>query len=75
MTIEEPTAVYQPVTGQKVWWSFIEFGSSISSGVLDTYLVAFYLFTILGEYTGSGAVERAAFIGAIVFFGKIIQII
>lgn len=73
MSIEESSAVYQPVTGQKVWWSIIEFGSSISSGVLDTYLVAFYLFTVLGEYTGPGAVERAAFIGAVVFFGKIIQ--
>ncbi len=73
MTIEVSKTEYRPVKGQKLWWSIIEFGSSISSGVLDTYLVAFYFFDVLGEYAGPGAVERMFFIGAIVFFGKIIQ--
>jgi GPH family glycoside/pentoside/hexuronide:cation symporter len=70
---EKTAIVYRPIRGQKQWWSMIEFGSSISSGVLDTYLVAFYMFTVLGNYVGPGAVVRAGLIGVVVFLGKIIQ--
>ncbi|UCE12455.1 MAG: MFS transporter [Candidatus Heimdallarchaeota archaeon] len=73
MRVEELRTDYQPVKWQQVWWSSIEFGSSISSGVLDTFLVAFYFFDVLGKYTGPGVVERMFFIGTVVFFGKIIQ--
>ncbi len=73
MTIEEIKTDYQPVKWQKVWWSSIEFGSTISSGILDTFLVAFYFFDVLGEYTGPGVVERMFFIGTVIFFGRIIQ--
>ncbi len=73
MTVEVTRPDYTPVKGQHVWWSVIELGSSLSSGILDTFLVAFYFFDVLGEYTGPGAVERMFFIGAVVFFGKIIQ--
>lgn len=73
MTVEGTKTDYQPVKWQQVWWSVIEFGSSISSGILDTFLVAFYFFDVLGEYTGPGVVERMFFIGIVIFFGKIIQ--
>jgi GPH family glycoside/pentoside/hexuronide:cation symporter len=73
MSTEKTSIVYQPIWGQKQWWSLIEFGSSISSGVLDTYLIAFYMFNVLGNYLGPGAVIRAGLIGAVVFLGKIVQ--
>ncbi|MFX0152644.1 MAG: MFS transporter, partial [Candidatus Hodarchaeota archaeon] len=73
MSDEKTRIVYRPIRGQKQWWSMIEFDSSISSGVLDTYLVAFYMFTVLGNYIGPGAVVRAGLIGAVIFLGKIIQ--
>ncbi|MFX0015686.1 MAG: MFS transporter [Promethearchaeota archaeon] len=73
MTVEEIGTDYKPVKWQVMWWSAIEFGSAVSSGILDTFLVAFYFFDVLGEYTGPGAVERMFFIGSVVFFGKIIQ--
>lgn len=64
---------YTPIKGQKLWWSSIEFGSSLSSGVIDTYIIAFYLFDVLGFYTGEEAIIRSAFIGTIMFVGKIVQ--
>ena len=67
------TSAYTPVRGQKLWWSMIELGSSISSAVLDTFVIGFYFFDVLGSYTGPGAVSRMFYLGLIVSLGKIIQ--
>ncbi|MHA1946592.1 MAG: MFS transporter [Candidatus Hodarchaeales archaeon] len=67
------SSAYTPVRGQKLWWSMIELGSSISSAVLDTFVIGFYFFDVLGSYTGPGAVSRMFYLGLIVSLGKIIQ--
>ncbi|MFX0090807.1 MAG: MFS transporter [Candidatus Hodarchaeota archaeon] len=64
---------YSPFKGQKVWWSSLELGNTISTTVLDTFLVAFYIFQVLNAYTGEGAIIRSALVGAVIFIGKIIQ--
>ncbi|MHA1236566.1 MAG: MFS transporter [Candidatus Hodarchaeales archaeon] len=65
--------IYTPVRGQKLWWSMIELGSSLAAAVLNTFVIGFYFFEVLGSYTGPGAVSRMFYLGLIVSLGKIIQ--
>lgn len=64
---------YQPVKGQKILWSLITLGGNMADGVLNTFLVGFYFFDVLGIYVGPGVEIRAALIGTAVALGKIIQ--